>query len=271
MTNPFGRNLHHIWSPRDFSCWRGAGQKLAVLLPLFLFASSGFSQGVTRNASQTGFFDLVITVVSIVIPALLAAGVVLGIYAWLRRNRGNLSRRFRRNESTEYYDQILHDRIPLLTPKADVNLTEDRAVEQVIPLETETDSLTLESSALMALEQSLRLREEGHILQYFEFIAMTTKRYISEKYQMKIGDTGQILGNLPQNLTDSVADHVGEILRTCDMVQFSRHRPSRAETESDTSDGKGIFRKPNLRSTHQRRGTGRLTFLCMRRHKFVQK
>ena len=240
MTNPFGRNLHHIWSPRDFSCWKGAGQKLAVMLPLFLFASSGFSQGVTRNASQTGFFDLVITVVSIVIPALLAAGVVLGIYAWLRRNRGNLSRRFRRNESTEY-DQMLHDRIPLLTPEADVNLTEDRAVDQVIPLETETDSLTLESSALRALEQSLRLREEGHILQYFEFIAMTTKRYISEKYEMKIGDTGQILGNLPQNLTDSVADHVGEILRTCDMVQFSRHRPSRAELNRIHQTAKEFF------------------------------
>ena len=240
MTNAFGRYLHHISSPRDFSCWRDAGQKITVLLPLFLFISNGFCQGVTRDESQTGFFDLIITVVSIIIPALLVAGVVLGIYAWLRRNRANLSRRFRRDESTDY-DQMLYDRMPLLTPRANVNRAEDISTEQVIPLETETDSLTLESSALRALEKSLRLRDEGHILQYYESIAMTTKWYISEKYQIKIGDTGQILGNLPQNLTDSVADHVGEILRTCDMVQFSRHRPSRAELNRIHQTAKEFF------------------------------
>ena len=240
MTNPFGRYLHHNSSPRDCSFWRDAGQKITVLLPLFLFVSNGFTQVATRDESQTGFFDLIITVVSIIIPALLVAGVVFGIYAWLRRNRANLSRRFRRDESTDY-DQMLHDRIPLLTPSANVNRAEDTSTEPVIPLEPETDSLALESSALRALEQSLRLRDEGNIFQYYETIAMTTKRYISEKYQIKIGDTGQMLGSLPHNLTDSVADHVGEILRTCDMVQFSRHRPSRAELNRIHQTAKEFF------------------------------
>ena len=240
MTNPFGRYAHQISAGRNVIRWRDAGQKLTVLLPLFLFVSSGFSQGAARGENQTGFFDLIITVVSIIIPALLVAGVVLGVYAWLRRNRANLSRRFRRDESTEY-DQMLHDRIPLLTPNANADRTEDKSTEQVIPLESDTDTLTLESSALRALEQSLRLRDEGHILQYYESIAMTTKQYISEKYQIKIVDTGQILGNLPHNLTDSVADHVGEILRTCDMVQFSRHRPSRTELNRIHQTAKEFF------------------------------
>lgn len=116
-----------------------------------------------------------------------------------------------------------------MTPRANVNRSEIKPAEEVIPLETENDTITLEGAALNALEQALRLRNEGHIPQYYESIAMITKRYISEKYQIKIVDTGQILACLPHELTDSVADHVGEILRTCDMVQFARHRPSRSE------------------------------------------
>jgi hypothetical protein len=211
-----------------------------VSLPLFLLVSSGFSQGATLDENQTSFFDLIITVVSIIIPALLVAGVVLGIYAWLRRNRMNLPRLLRRDESTEH-SEMLHDRIPLLTRRANANRSEDKATEQLIPLEPETDTLTLESTALKELEQTLRLREDGHILQYYESIAMTTKRYISEKYQIKIVDTSLILDSLPHDLTDSVADHVGEILRTCDMVQFSRHRPSRSEMNRVHQTAKEFF------------------------------
>ena len=32
-------------------------------------------------------------------------------------------------------------------------------------------------------------------------------------------------------MTDSVTDHVGEILRSCDMIQFSKHRPSRSDQD----------------------------------------
>ncbi len=121
------------------------------------------------------------------------------------------------------------------------NRSEDKGTEQLIPLEPKTDTLTLESTALKELEQTLRLREDGHIPQYYESIAMTTKRYISEKHQIKIVDTGQILESLPHDLTDSVADHVGEILRTCDMIQFSRHRPSRSELNRIYHTAKEFF------------------------------
>ena len=254
MTNLFGTYLHRVPLPRYFNCWRDVRQIITVSLLLFLLVSRGFSQGVTIDENRTSFFDLIITVISIIIPALLVVGVVVGIYTWLRRNRVNLSRRFARDESTEY-SQTLHDRMPLLTPRANVNRTEDKSTEQVVPLEPDTDTLTLESTALKALEQSLRLREEGHILQYYESIAMTTKQYISEKYQIKIADTGQILGNLPHDLTDSVADHVGEILRTCDMIQFSRHRPSRSELNRIHQTAKEFFESqtsvsPTKNGTH---------------------
>ncbi|MDE0187040.1 MAG: hypothetical protein OXP71_16485 [Candidatus Poribacteria bacterium] len=215
---------------------------LAILLSITLpmLASTGFSQSVTLDENQASFFDLVITVVSIIIPALLVVGVVLCTYALLRRNRSNLPRLFRRHESTED-NQNLNDRMPLMTPRANVNRSEIKPAEEVIPLETETHSITLEGAALNALEQALRLRDEGNIPQYYESIAMTTKRYISEKYQIKIGDTGQILAGLPHDLTDSVADHVGEILRTCDMVQFARHRPSRSDLNRIHQTAKEFF------------------------------
>ena len=41
----------------------------------------------------------------------------------------------------------------------------------------------------------------------------------------------KILSALPNGLTDSVTDHVGEILRSCDMIQFSKHRPSRSDQD----------------------------------------
>ena len=133
-----------------------------------------------------------------------------------------------------------------MTPREGVNRPEIKPTEEVIPLEPETDTITLESAALKALEQALRLRNEGNIPQYYESIAMTTKRYISEKYQIKIVDTGQILACLPHDLTDSVADHVGEILRTCDMVQFARHRPSRSDLNRIHQTAKEFFESQDV-------------------------
>lgn len=135
-----------------------------------------------------------------------------------------------------------------MTPREGVNRPEIKPTAEVIPLEPETDTITLEGAAVNALEQALRLRNEGNIPQYYESIAMTTKRYISEKYQIKIVDTGQILASLPHDLTDSVADHVGEILRTCDMVQFARHRPSRSDLNRIHQTAKEFFERQDAQS-----------------------
>jgi hypothetical protein len=93
------------------------------------------------------------------------------------------------------------------------------------------DAYTLESIALTELDEVQSLRESNRIHEYYEAIAIIIKQYVGEKYQIKSLDatTGQILSALPNGLTDSVTDHVGEILRSCDMVHFSRHRTSRSE------------------------------------------
>ena len=97
----------------------------------------------------------------------------------------------------------------------------------------EHDASTLESITLTHLEEMQSLRESDRIQEYYEAIATIIKQYVGEKYQIKVLDatTGQILSALPDGLTDSVTDHVGEILLSCDMVQFSRHRPSRSELD----------------------------------------
>jgi hypothetical protein len=107
--------------------------------------------------------------------------------------------------------------------------------EPAAPSTREPD--TLESISLTELEQVRALRASGQIPEYYDAIAMIIKRYITEKYHIKTleATTGEILQALPHELTDTVVDHVGEILRMCDMIHFSRHRPSRSELE-------GIYR-----------------------------
>jgi hypothetical protein len=46
---------------------------------------------------------------------------------------------------------------------------------------------------------------------------------------MKHLTTTQILESLPNGSTDLVADHAGEILRGCDMIEFSHYRPLRTD------------------------------------------
>ena len=208
-------------------------------LVLFLFASRGYPQlAASRdlNNRQGSFSELFFMILLVVVPALILTAVGLVIYAWIRRNKTNLFRLFRRNN---FIGKRGMSRYPPTTsslptpgarpPTVSGNQSEERETAQVIP--SNLDAYTLEAISLNQLEQVLPLREERRIREYYESIAMIIKQYVGEKYQIKIVDapTGQILESLPHDLTDSVADHVGEILRTCDMIHFSRHRPSRSE------------------------------------------
>ena len=112
-----------------------------------------------------------------------------------------------------------------------VNRSEERR-ERVLPPEPQPD--TPEWTSLKELEQVVSLRKGESVREYYDKISTIIKRYVEEKYQIKTFDatTGQILESLPHDLTDTVVDHVGEILRTCDMIHFSRHRPSRSDLDN---------------------------------------
>ena len=195
-----------------------------------LFASS------TDPNSDEGSWGLFGAILGVVVPALLVIAIGGVIYVWLRRNKSALTRSFPRCRTSQSWDipsPTYTSRSPSsVSPLRTVHLDRLDSLRES-DSQLEHDLHTLESVALTDLEGVLSLRESNRIQEYYEAIAMIIKQYVGEKYQIKGLDatTGQILSALPNGLTDSVTDHVGEILLSCDMIQFSRHRPSRAEQE----------------------------------------
>ena len=217
-------------------------------LILFFFISGSttlFAANTDSNGNQSNFFqDFINLIAWVVIPTIVISGICLAIYVWLRRNRSSFSHLFRRrfqpqnpNPNPAPYPPTLHTTVP---PVRVPNRSE-ASNEQVTPSNRQPE--TLESISLNDLEGIQPLREDRRIREYYDTIAMIVKRYVSEKYQIKILDatTGQILQSLPHDLTDTIVDHVGEILRTCDMIQFSRHRPSRSEIDGIYQTTKEFF------------------------------
>ena len=195
-----------------------------------LFAAS---DDFNSNSGNPGIFGAIL---GVVVPALLIIAIGGCIYVWLRRNKSSLTGLFPRRQTPKNWDispptytasapSPMSRRDTIHRDRSDPLTEPDRQLER--------DKYSLESIALADLERALSLRESNRVQEYYEAIAIIIKQYVGEKYQIKSLDatTGQILSALPNGLTDSVTDHVGEILLSCDMVQFSRHRPSRSELE----------------------------------------
>ena len=195
-----------------------------------LFAASN---DLNSNSGNPGIFGAIL---GVVVPALLVIALGGCIYVWLRRNKPSLTTLFPRRRTLKTWDispptytsaspSSISPRGTVRPDSPDLLTEPDRQLER--------DEYALESIALVDLERVLPLRESNRIQEYYEAIAIIIKQYVGEKYQIKSLDTttGQILSALPNGLTDSVTDHVGEILLSCDMVQFSRHRPSRSELD----------------------------------------
>ena len=49
----------------------------------------------------------------------------------------------------------------------------------------------------------------------------------------------QILDDIPE----PILDHTGEILRMCDMIEFSKYRPNRTELEMIYQNSKSLIEK----------------------------
>ena len=202
---------------------------LFALGTTYLFAASN---DPNSNDGNWGFFGAIL---GVVVPALLVVAIGGGIYVRLRRKKPAFTNPFSRRRRPKDWDispptYTFPSPAPVF-PRNTVHANRpDPLTEPDRPLEGD-DEYTLESIALTDLDRALSLRESNRTQEYYEAIAIIIKQYVGEKYQIKSLDatTGQILSALPNGLTDSVTDHVGEILRSCDMIQFSRHRPSRSE------------------------------------------
>ena len=188
---------------------------------------------LNSNSGSPGIFGAIL---GVVVPALLIIAIGVCIYVWLRKKKPSLTDLFPRRGTLKNWDisppTYTSSSPSPMSPRGTVH--RDRPDPLTEPdRQLERDEYTLESIALADLEGVLSLRESNRIHEYYEAIAITIKQYVAEKYQIKSLDatTGQILSALPNGLTDSVTDHVGEILRSCDMIQFSKHRPSRSDQD----------------------------------------
>lgn len=202
-----------------------------ALGPASLFAASN---DFNSNSGSPGIFGAII---GVVVPTLLIIAIGGVIYVWLRRNKPFSTRPpFPRRRSHKNWDMSPPTRTS--SPRSPMSSDDTPRFDSPDPL-TEPDrqlgreAYTIESIALTRLAEVKSLRESNRIQEYYESISIIIKQYVGEKYQIKSLDatTGQILSALPNGLTDSVTDHVGEILLSCDMVHFSRHRPSRSEQD----------------------------------------
>ena len=195
-----------------------------------LFAAS---DDFNSDSGTPGIFGAIL---GVVVPALLVIAIGGGIYFWLRRNKPALTDLFPRRRTPKNWNvssPTYTSSSPFPMSPRDTAHPDDLDPLTEPDRQLERDEYTLESIALADLEGVLSLRESNRIREYYEAIAIIIKQYVGEKYQIKSLDatTGQILSALPNGLTDSITDHVGEILRSCDMIQFSRHRPSRSELD----------------------------------------
>lgn len=201
-----------------------------VLGNAHLFAAS---DDFNSESGTPGIFGAIL---GVVVPALLVIAIGGGIYFWLRRNKPTLTGLFPRRKTPKNWDispTTYTTSAPSPMSPHDTTYPDDLDPLTEPDRQLERDEYTLESIALVDLEGVLSLRESNRIQEYYEAIAIIIKQYVGEKYQIKSLDatTGQILSALPNDLTDSITDHVGEILRSCDMIQFSKHRPSRSDQD----------------------------------------
>lgn len=206
---------------------------ISICVQFALGTASVFAAGDDPHNSD-GSWGLFGAILGVVFPALIIIAIGGGIYVWLRRNKSALTDAFPRRRPPKSWDISPPTYTSSASPPASGTVHLNRSNPSMEPdRPLEHDEQTVESIALINLEQVLSLRKSNRIREYYEAIAIIIKQYVEAKYQIKTLDatTGQILSALPNRLTDSVTDHVGEILRSCDMIQFSRHRPSRSEQD----------------------------------------
>jgi len=184
----------------------------------------------TKDASAFGASsgsDFIFAIGFIFILILIPLGIVVGLYRWKKRIKYR-----RQPEGIEFTVTPENQSDP--TPQMEHRLHNDEPPE--IPEAREdydVEFQSLEEMALDEIKNARPFRERGQISEYCVAISWSIKKYVGEKYHIKIvgASTSQILDSLPKELTDSAFDYVGEILRTCDMIGMSQHRPSRGELD----------------------------------------
>ncbi|MBM3238510.1 hypothetical protein FJZ31_19625 [Candidatus Poribacteria bacterium] len=210
----------------------------------FKSISVTYSTVVAKQKDDTTFAansgsDFISAIEFIFIPILILLGVVVALYRWRIRTSRKYRQQSERLESTMTSEnqsaptpQVERRETPRIGVESQLHQDELREMPRIGD-EYDLEFQPLEAIALNEIKRARRFRERGQISEYCTAISWAIKKYVGEKYHIKIvgASTSQILDSLPQELTDSVFDYVGEILRTCDMMGLAQHRPSRGELD----------------------------------------
>lgn len=192
---------------------RIAGWLCFIIAAMFTFSLPSYA------ASPSTVSHLIGALVFVLLPALILFCIGVVLFNLLKKRRARKS-----FLSEENLEELLMSQESLSeTPQEEDEESED----------DELDMQTLEGMALKELGRAQKFRNAGRIAEYYAAISLTIRQYLGERYGIKAIDasTSQILEHLPDGLTDTIFDQVGEILRTCDMMSLRRHRPSRSELD----------------------------------------
>lgn len=199
------------------------------ILLLILLASGStelFAQETDSDAHSSGLLSAMVWVV---VWVAVFAAIGVGIYSWIGRRRNRLTRSVRSVLRSKIPNGVPTNSRMTSAPSRQMPTQPETQQEPFLPSDPRWDSP--EAVSLRKLQQIASHHSHKDPHEYYNGISSIVKRYVEQKYHIKTLDstTGEILGSLPHDLTDSVADHVGEILRTCDMIHLSGHRSSRSD------------------------------------------
>ena len=182
-----------------------------------IFAIVTISIAADNSSIPKDSSDWIGVIFWVIIPSLILLFLCAKIYAWWKQKR--------RKDGESRVEHGL--RATSTSRRHERNLS----IEEL--WEADESANTLEEISLNALANATHLREANKIREYYTAISSIIKRYVGVKFDIKVANstTGEILKNLPQNLTESTIDHVGEILRICDLVEFARYRSSNADLD----------------------------------------
>ena len=100
---------------------------------------------------------------------------------------------------------------------------------------------TTASIALHDLDQALSFRKSKDYTGYYHIISNVVKTYLAEKYDLKMANMS--VSQILDDIRESILDHTGEILRMCDMIEFSKYKPNRTELEMIYQNSKSLIEK----------------------------
>ena len=216
---------------------------LCGLSSLILLTSGNvelFAQETNPDAYSSGLLSAIVWVVVWIVVFAAVGG---GIYSWIGKRRRGFTHGVRRVVQSKIPSGVPTNPRTSTTPSHLMDSPPAAQQERFISSDPQWDSP--EALSLRELKQisSYHSHKDSH--EYYNKISSIVKRYVEQKYGIKTLDatTGEILGLLPDDLTNSVADHVGEILRTCDMIHLSGGRPSRSDVEDIYRTTKEFFER----------------------------